>query len=177
MDCIHLFQKVSRGSCGKLKYTRVTFSPIPEKTRPLLSFFLQKSKRLKVVRRSDFWYLFNFYRPTDEVCTFGRCLMELERIYGIHNGGDRKSLPNNSEVKSQEDIASELVKIHNPQIKNCYKHIRSIQIMKKPTLDRSFDGDKIYRCLTVPLLRRKHRCKVFYLRIEESQTSKVQKFR
>lgn len=41
---------------------------------------------------------------------FGRCLMELERIYGIQNGvrNDRKNLPNNSEGKSQEDLASEL---------------------------------------------------------------------
>lgn len=43
---------------------------------------------------------------------FGRCLMELERIYGIQHGGDRKSegesKPNNSALKSQDDIASEL---------------------------------------------------------------------
>lgn len=36
--------------------------------------------------------------------------MELERIYGIQNGvrNDRKNLPNNSEGKTQEDLASEL---------------------------------------------------------------------
>lgn len=43
---------------------------------------------------------------------FGRCLMELERIYGIQHGGDRKSEeksnPQDAELKSQEDLASEL---------------------------------------------------------------------
>ena len=36
---------------------------------------------------------------------FGRCIKELERIYGIRNGGDRKSVPNNSDVVSQSDLA------------------------------------------------------------------------
>ncbi len=36
---------------------------------------------------------------------FGRCLKELERIYGIQNGGDRKSVPNNSDVINQTDLA------------------------------------------------------------------------
>jgi len=35
-------------------------------------------------------------------------LKELERIYGIHNGGDRKSEENNLPLKSQEDLAREL---------------------------------------------------------------------
>lgn len=40
---------------------------------------------------------------------FGRCLMELERIYGVKQGKrtDIETFPNNSE-KSQEDLASEL---------------------------------------------------------------------
>ena len=38
---------------------------------------------------------------------FGRCLDELKRIYGIHNGGVHgNSLPNNSEVKTNEELAS-----------------------------------------------------------------------
>lgn len=38
----------------------------------------------------------------------GRCIKELERIYGIKNGGDRKSDGHNVQVKNQDDLASEL---------------------------------------------------------------------
>ena len=38
----------------------------------------------------------------------GRCIKELERIYGIKNGGDRKSDGHNVQVKTQDDLASEL---------------------------------------------------------------------
>lgn len=37
----------------------------------------------------------------------GARIKELERLYGVRNGGDRKSVPNNSDLKkSQEDIAT-----------------------------------------------------------------------
>lgn len=39
---------------------------------------------------------------------FGRCIAELERIYGIQNGGDRKSDGHNVQLKSQDDLAKEL---------------------------------------------------------------------
>ena len=39
---------------------------------------------------------------------FGRCIAELERIYGIRNGGDRKSDGHNVQVKTQDDLAEEL---------------------------------------------------------------------
>lgn len=39
---------------------------------------------------------------------FGRCIRELERIYGIRNGGDRKSDGHNVVLKSQTDLADEL---------------------------------------------------------------------
>lgn len=39
---------------------------------------------------------------------FGRCIQELERIYGIRQGGDRKSNPQNADLKSQKDLAAEL---------------------------------------------------------------------
>ena len=43
---------------------------------------------------------------------FGRCLRELERIYGVQHGGDRKSEeksnPQNADLKTQGDLASEL---------------------------------------------------------------------
>lgn len=39
---------------------------------------------------------------------FGRCITELERIYGIRNGGDRKSDPTKLGVKTQSDLAEEI---------------------------------------------------------------------
>ena len=36
-----------------------------------------------------------------------KCIVELERIYGIRNGGDRKSELNNSTLKTQNDLAKE----------------------------------------------------------------------
>lgn len=38
----------------------------------------------------------------------GRCIKELERIYGIRNGGDRKSDGTKFPLKTQEDLAEEL---------------------------------------------------------------------
>lgn len=38
----------------------------------------------------------------------GRCIAELERIYGIKNGGDRKSEETKLPLKSQSDLAEEL---------------------------------------------------------------------
>ena len=39
---------------------------------------------------------------------FGRCIAELERIYGIKNGGDRKSESHNVNLVSQSDLAEQL---------------------------------------------------------------------
>ena len=38
----------------------------------------------------------------------GRRIQELERLYGIRHGGDRKSKPINSDLKKQEDLAKSL---------------------------------------------------------------------
>ena len=38
----------------------------------------------------------------------GRCIKELERIYGIMNGGDRKSDGTKFQLKTQDDLANEL---------------------------------------------------------------------
>ena len=38
----------------------------------------------------------------------GRCIKELERIYGIREGRPQKKLPNNSVINSQEDLAKEI---------------------------------------------------------------------
>jgi len=37
-----------------------------------------------------------------------RCIRELERIYGIRNGGDRKSNQNNLGLKTQSNLVDEL---------------------------------------------------------------------
>lgn len=37
-----------------------------------------------------------------------KCIMELERIYGIKNGGDRKSEGQNVRVKTQSELADEI---------------------------------------------------------------------
>lgn len=42
------------------------------------------------------------------IVKMGRCIEELERIYGIKNGGDRKSDSHNVNLISQSDIANEL---------------------------------------------------------------------
>lgn len=36
-----------------------------------------------------------------------KCIVELERIYGINHGGDRKSKPNNSVLMNQENLAKQ----------------------------------------------------------------------
>lgn len=38
----------------------------------------------------------------------GRCIAELERLYGIRNGGDRKSDGHNVQAKTQDELANEL---------------------------------------------------------------------
>jgi hypothetical protein len=37
-----------------------------------------------------------------------KCIMELERIYGIKNGGDRKSERHNAALVSQENLADSI---------------------------------------------------------------------
>jgi ParB family chromosome partitioning protein len=39
---------------------------------------------------------------------FARCIVELERLYGIKNGGDRKSDTDNLDVKTQKQLAEDL---------------------------------------------------------------------
>lgn len=50
----------------------------------------------------------------------GLRIKELERIYGIEHGGDRKSSDNNYNLKSQEELAADLG-ISIPTLQN-YKH-------------------------------------------------------
>lgn len=51
-------------------------------------------------------------------------IKELERIYGIEHGGDRKSSDNNYNLKSQEELAADLG-ISIPTLQN-YKQLTSI---------------------------------------------------
>lgn len=56
---------------------------------------------------------------------FARCIMELEIIYGIKNGGNRKTDPNNSDlIKNQKDLADDL-KISQDQLSN-YKKLLTL---------------------------------------------------
>lgn len=54
----------------------------------------------------------------------GRCIKELERIYGVEYGGDRKSRPNVSDLKSQSDIA-EVIGISVDTLQN-YKKLTKL---------------------------------------------------
>lgn len=54
----------------------------------------------------------------------GLRIKELERIYGIEHGGDRKSSNNNYNLKSQEELASDLG-ISIPTLQN-YKQLASM---------------------------------------------------
>ena len=53
-----------------------------------------------------------------------RCIKELERIYGVEYGGDRKSRPNVSDLKSQSDIA-EMIGISVDTLQN-YKKLTEL---------------------------------------------------
>ena len=55
---------------------------------------------------------------------FGRCIAELERIYGIKNGGDRKSEAHNEPLKTQDDLAEQL-DISKAQLKR-YKSLTDL---------------------------------------------------
>lgn len=63
-------------------------------------------------------------------CTFlipfllGRCIKELERIYGVEYGGNRKTRPNVSDLKSQSDIA-EMIGISVDTLQN-YKKLTEL---------------------------------------------------
>lgn len=54
---------------------------------------------------------------------FARCIVELERIYGIHNGGDRAD-PNKLGVKTQTELAGE-VGLSTEQLRN-YKKLLTL---------------------------------------------------
>lgn len=50
----------------------------------------------------------NFSRDEEKIKTKGETIKELERIYGIRNGGDRKSEETKLPLKNQSDLAEEL---------------------------------------------------------------------
>lgn len=53
-----------------------------------------------------------------------RCIEELERIYGLKHGGDRKSSGNNFPLKSQSNLANE-IGIDERQLRN-YKQLNDL---------------------------------------------------
>lgn len=81
---------------------------------------------------------------------FGRCLMELERIYGIQNGvrNDRKNLPNYSEGKSQENLASELG-MSVDTIANYKKLAQAI-----PEMQSLVESGKVTKSVALSLIKR-----------------------
>lgn len=83
---------------------------------------------------------------------FGRCLMELERIYGIQRGGDRKSeegsKPNNSALKSQEDLAAELG-ISKDSLQNYKKLAQAI-----PEMQELVESGTVSKTIALGLMKR-----------------------
>lgn len=56
----------------------------------------------------------------------GRCIVELERIYGINHGGNRKSNPNNLDLKvtTQKDLAN-MIGVNDETLRN-YKKLTTL---------------------------------------------------
>ena len=83
---------------------------------------------------------------------FGRCLMELERIYGIHQGNGSNQYeqkPNNSDnAKSQEDLASELG-ISVDTLNNYKKLATSI-----PEIQSLVESGKVTKSVALSLTKR-----------------------
>ncbi len=79
---------------------------------------------------------------------FGRCLIELERLYGIRNGGDRKSEPNNLELKTQKDLADE-AGISKETLRN-YKAIANAV----PEIQELIESGKISATSALGIIRR-----------------------
>lgn len=79
---------------------------------------------------------------------FGRCLMELERIYGVKEGRPEK-LPNNSEVsKTQESLASELG-ISVDTLSNYKKLAQAI-----PELQSLIESGKVTKTVALGIMKR-----------------------
>lgn len=68
---------------------------------------------------------------------FGRCIQELEKIYGIKQGGDRKSNGNNSPLISQSGLAEQF-NIDDKQLRNYKKLLTLI-----PELQSLIEDDKL----------------------------------
>ena len=77
-----------------------------------LGYAKQSITCIKVVRNCTFFAPCSVYGVFDiggSAKKVGRRIKELERLYGIEHGGDRKSKPNNSVLNnSQSDLASQL---------------------------------------------------------------------
>lgn len=75
----------------------------------------------------------------------GLRIKELERLYGVEHGGDRKSSTNNSVLISQSDIAIKLG-ISVDTLQN-YKMLADMIPELEELLDTSARRKKIYICL------------------------------
>ena len=79
---------------------------------------------------------------------FGRCIAELERIYGIRNGGDRKSDGHNVQVKTQDDLAEEL-EISKRQMAR-YKSLTNLI----PELQEAVESGKITQTVAMGVVKK-----------------------
>lgn len=79
---------------------------------------------------------------------FGRCIAELERIYGIRNGGDRKSDGHNVQVKTQDDLAEEL-EISKRQMAR-YKSLTDLI----PELQEAVESGKITQTVAMGVVKK-----------------------
>lgn len=78
----------------------------------------------------------------------GRCIVELERIYGIAHGGDRKSSSHNDNLKSQDDLANEL-EMSKSQL-NRYKSLTDLI----PELQEAVQSGKITATTAMGLVKK-----------------------
>ncbi len=78
----------------------------------------------------------------------GRIICELERIYGIKNGGDRKSDSTLSNLKSQSDLREEL-----GMSKDTYANYKKLTTLI-PELQEMVDSDQITTSVASRVLAR-----------------------
>lgn len=82
---------------------------------------------------------------------FGRCLMELERIYGIQHGGDRKSEEasgNNFHLKTQSNLADEL----GMDVKTLSNYKRLAQAI--PEVQEMVESGKVTKTVALSIMKK-----------------------
>ena len=78
----------------------------------------------------------------------GKRIKELERIYAIQNGGDRKSEPNNSELKKSQSDLADLMGMSVDTLRN-YKMLADMI----PELDNLVDTDIVTKTTALAIMK------------------------